>query len=676
MRYLGWGIGLRYSVTDDSGNVGNGFLINNTFTVNSRNNQPFRGGEITVSVIVLIGNQIIATETINTSCEDPVYQGDRIGSFMVLAGRSLRGGSICCAQSTEDNLPPQITDCPADINIQVGNNCTRSVDWDEPYATDECGVASFTSSYQPGDEFPLGTTRVTYTARDNAGNESICAFNVTVSDNSKPVFTTCNKSKIKVDTDGACNASVSWTPPMARDNCGMASLTSNFSPGDIFPIGKTTVTYTSTDNSGNTATCSFDVQVKVRESEAISGCLNDIRVSAGAACGRQVTWQVPQAACSLSLTSNYEPGEIFPIGTTEVVYTAFDEDENIATCSFTITVIDETAPVFSNCPDDIYIERNEGCEVTASWQIPDLTDNCDEDIMVEASHDPGDVFPLGVTEVTYSAEDNSGLTATCKFKVVVSEVPVLNTNNCPKNITVSANNECEKSVSWEAPVLVNTCTDFTLTSNYQPGDVFAIGTTEVTYTAKDDVGNLSTCSFNVIVENAIKPSISKCPTTIKVKANSEGVAKVEWEVPQAIISCGSAELTSSHEPGDIFEIGTTEVVYTLNNDFDETVSCSFQVIVVEEEFKLEVQKIVTPNNDNYNDEWIIEGISRFKSVHIRIIDRWGSEVFKATASNNGQVIWDGTYRGDIVPSGTYYYLIKLDSESSTFEQKGFLELIK
>ena len=60
---------------------------------------------------------------------------------------------------------------------------------------------------------------------------------------------------------GVATATVSWTPPNATDNSGTQTLSSDYSPGDSFPIGTTTVTYTSTDESGNTNTCTFDVVV-------------------------------------------------------------------------------------------------------------------------------------------------------------------------------------------------------------------------------------------------------------------------------------------------------------------------------------------------------------------------------------------------------------------------------
>ena len=58
------------------------------------------------------------------------------------------------------------------------------------------------------------------------------------------------------------SAVVTWTVPTATDNSGEAvTLTSDYSPGDVFLLGNTTVTYTATDVYGNTGTYSFNVEV-------------------------------------------------------------------------------------------------------------------------------------------------------------------------------------------------------------------------------------------------------------------------------------------------------------------------------------------------------------------------------------------------------------------------------
>jgi len=57
-------------------------------------------------------------------------------------------------------------------------------------------------------------------------------------------------------------AQVTWAEPSAADGMsGVMSLTSTHSPGDSFPVGSTTVTYTALDGVGNMSWASFDVTV-------------------------------------------------------------------------------------------------------------------------------------------------------------------------------------------------------------------------------------------------------------------------------------------------------------------------------------------------------------------------------------------------------------------------------
>ena len=58
--------------------------------------------------------------------------------------------------------------------------CEAAVDWIEPGATDNCGLAFFDADYQPLDVFPVGSTLVTYLALDADGNASVFTFTVEV----------------------------------------------------------------------------------------------------------------------------------------------------------------------------------------------------------------------------------------------------------------------------------------------------------------------------------------------------------------------------------------------------------------------------------------------------------------------------------------------------------------
>ena len=54
---------------------------------------------------------------------------------------------------------------------------------------------------------------------------------------------------------------VTWSEPTVSDNSGSITLTSSHKPGDSFPIGNTTVTYTAEDMYSNVATGSFVITV-------------------------------------------------------------------------------------------------------------------------------------------------------------------------------------------------------------------------------------------------------------------------------------------------------------------------------------------------------------------------------------------------------------------------------
>lgn len=80
-----------------------------------------------------------------------------------------------------DNTDPLIYNVPSSITHFANDGvCPALITWEEPLATDNCGVSSFTSNYSPGDGFSNGTTVVIYTATDAAGNTSSATFNVTV----------------------------------------------------------------------------------------------------------------------------------------------------------------------------------------------------------------------------------------------------------------------------------------------------------------------------------------------------------------------------------------------------------------------------------------------------------------------------------------------------------------
>jgi len=113
-------------------------------------------------------------------------------------------------------------------------------------------------------------------------------------------------------------------------------------------------------------------------------------------------------------------GTNLPAGINVIEVTATDVNGNTETCSFEVTVNDLFGPVINSCPNDITAVAPTGdCEFAVSWTPPAISDPCDA-FTFTASHNPGDLFPVGeTTTVTYTAMDPSGNMTSCSFDITV-----------------------------------------------------------------------------------------------------------------------------------------------------------------------------------------------------------------------------------------------------------------
>src|SRR5207237_10174932 len=124
-------------------------------------------------------------------------------------------------------------------------------------ATDNCdsnptitGTRSDNQSLNP--PYPKGTTTITWTATDSAGNHSSCTQTVTVNDTENPTIS-CPANITKNNDPGVCGAVVTYTTPVGSDNCPGATTaqTAGLSIGTTYPVGTTTNTFEVTDTSGH-----------------------------------------------------------------------------------------------------------------------------------------------------------------------------------------------------------------------------------------------------------------------------------------------------------------------------------------------------------------------------------------------------------------------------------------
>ncbi len=73
---------------------------------------------------------------------------------------------------------------------------------------------------------------------------------------------------------------------------------------------------------------------------------------------------------------------------------------------------------------------------------------------------------------------------------------------------------------------------------------------------------------------------------------------------------------------------------------------------------------ISPNGDGINDEWIIDNITLFEDAIVEIYNRWGQLLWMSAPGY--PVPWDGRYKDEDLPVGTYYYVIRSDNFEQPF----------
>ncbi|WP_461474303.1 HYR domain-containing protein [Microbacterium sp. HJ5] len=476
----------------------------------------------------------------------------------------------CNADTTAPTL-----NLPASVTTEATSSAGAVVSF--PYSATDADPASPTVTCTPaaGSTFKLGTTPVSCSATDAAGNTATGSFNVLVRDTTAPAVGAM--SNIAMEATGS-GTTVSWTNPVATDAVsGSPAVACVPASGTSFAVGSTTVTCSATDAAGNTGSSIFTVAISDTTKPSIV-VPAEFTVDATAASGATVTYAASASDSvdgPIAVTCTPASGSVLPLGDTTVQCSASDARANTASASFIVHVVDRIAPAVT-VPAPITAEATgpTGAVVTFASSAADAVSGALATSCVPAS---GSTFQLGVTDVVCTAEDAAGNTGTGSFSVTVVDttIPVL---TLPSPMTVEATGPDGAVVSFTATADDTVSGALTAVCDPASGEALDLGPHQVTCVAVDAAGNKATGVFSVYVVDTTGPAIT-APEKVTVEATGPSGATAEYDVTADDLVSGAAEVVCSPASNTHFVLGTTEVSCTAVDAEGNKSHATFGVVV-------------------------------------------------------------------------------------------------
>ena len=339
---------------------------------------------------------VTSTSTVDTSV---------VGSYTVTYTAADASGNeattVTRTVNVVDTTAPVITitgDNP--VTIELGSTYTDA----GATATDNYDTEISVTTTGFVDSDTIGVYTLTYTATDSSGNTTTATRTVNVVDTTAPVIT------LNGDNPTTIEVGTTFTDPGASASDNYDTEISVTVSGEVNSenLGSYTLTYTATDNSGNTTTATRIVNVVDTTAPVITITGdNPTTIEVGG------TFTDPGA----SATDNYDSeisvtvsGEVNSenIGSYTLTYTATDSSGNTTTATRIVNVVDTTAPVITITGDNPM-----NIEVGGTFTDPgaSATDNYDTEISVSVTGTV-DTSVVGVYSIIYTAIDSSGNTTT------------------------------------------------------------------------------------------------------------------------------------------------------------------------------------------------------------------------------------------------------------------------
>jgi len=336
-----------------------------------------------------------------------------------------------------------------------------------------------------------------------------------------------------------------------------------------------------------------------------------------------------------------------------------------------ITIIDTTAPEFSDLPQDITVE----CDSVPDTPEITASDNCSEATLTfEDEQADGSCMGEYLLTRTWTAVDECGNENIHIQIITVQDTTAPNlVSDLDEEITVT----CDDIPEVPELVFEDACSE-EITVDFEETSTFDGSTNDYEiirdWTVTDDCGNQAV--FSQIIFVNVESNVSGSEVEL---CSDEGLIDLFDYISgdftlggQWVVTQGDAVLNGSEWNLDPFEVELGTYIFTyIDSDTDcpsetqviITVVDDCIVLACQDANNVTISKAVTPNGDPWNEYFEIKGIELCGFiVEVQIFNRWGAIIYE---NRNYENNWNGFVHSssvgsaDQVPNGTYYYIVNL-----------------
>ena len=349
----------------------------------------------------------------------------------------------------------------------------------------------------------------------------------------------------------------------ATDNADQNPEITHDAPAS-FPLGETTVTWTARDASGNSATAAQTVTVRdttppdvIAPPEAVAEASGSLTQLTPGDYGAAAAADAADPAPSVSS----DAPDLFPLGITVIVWSATDSSGNVGIDTQSVWVGDTTPPRILAPEASTFEATGSLTELdSGDYGAPQITDA----FGFSASNDAPISFPLGTTVITHSATDIHANSAVAMQRVTLTDTTPPDFEDLETAYAVV--DSALDAVEFDVPPATDLVSGVVPATCEPPSrSQLGLGTTMITCTATDGVGNSSVASFDVVVslyDPGPAPVIAP-PPDIELEATGvlTPLSPSDYGRATATDGTGASFPVSSDAPAS-FPLGATIVTYT------------------------------------------------------------------------------------------------------------------